>query len=352
MRMAWARHGRFLTALLLAAMVHAVLILCLRFHLPKPKEMDQSLDVVLVLNPTPKPPVTAEFVAPLAQQGGGMAKEKALPKSAPIPLATLQPKQTAPRPMPKPRKAIERQPVNPPPPVEKLREPEPVAEEKPVAADPPVQPAKPLAEEQPPAEEKALTEGGRIAEETQASETSEPEPVLWQAKADKKVAAPARKKGRVEPSPAPPHLTAELLSQQIAEVTTEFNRSREDQAKQQRMVYINSVNAHKYHAAAYEAAWQEKVERLGNLNYPEEARRKNLSGSLLLAVGINADGSIYSIKVRQSSGEAVLDEAAQQIVRLAAPFAPFPKELLGEADVLVITRTWRFSIDNRVETGQ
>ena len=98
----------------------------------------------------------------------------------------------------------------------------------------------------------------------------------------------------------------------------------------------------KYKAAAYEKAWQAKVERLGNLNYPNEARRKKLSGSLILSVGLNDDGSIYNIKVRHSSGHKVLDDAAVQIVRLAAPFAPFPDGLKEQADVLVITRTWKF----------
>ena len=117
------------------------------------------------------------------------------------------------------------------------------------------------------------------------------------------------------------------------------------------MVYVNSVNAHKYKAAAYERTWQDKVERIGNLNYPDEARRKNLSGGLLLSVGIKPDGSIHSIQVRRSSGESVLDDAAVRIVRLSAPFSPFPEELKQEADVLVITRTWKFSNDNRVETS-
>ena len=84
---------------------------------------------------------------------------------------------------------------------------------------------------------------------------------------------------------------------------------------------------------------------------PEDARRKNLSGSLTLAVGIKQDGTIYSIKLRESSGEAVLDQAAQRIVRLAAPFSAFPEELKQEADVLVITRTWQFTDGHRMETG-
>jgi protein TonB len=177
-----------------------------------------------------------------------------------------------------------------------------------------------------------------------------PKPRLTQAASEKKVAAEAGDDEPVETER--PHLDAASLSQQIAELTAELNLSQQDQAKQPKVVYINAVSAHKHKAAAYEAAWQQKVERIGNLNYPDEARRKNLSGNLTLAVGLNPDGSVYSIKVLESSGERVLDEAAQRIVRLAAPFAPFPEELKQEADVLVITRTWRFFVGHRMETGR
>ena len=177
-----------------------------------------------------------------------------------------------------------------------------------------------------------------------------PRPKLTQAKAEKKIAADT---GEERPAEAePPRLDAAALSQQIAELSERLNLSQQTEAKGPRTVYINAVSAHKHKAAAYEAAWQQKVERIGNLNYPDEARRKNLAGSLTLAVGIQQDGSIYSIKVRESSGEPVLDQAAQRIVRLAAPFAAFPEELKQEADVLVITRTWRFSSGHRMETGR
>ncbi len=181
-------------------------------------------------------------------------------------------------------------------------------------------------------------------------QAAKPKPVLKQANSEKKVAADRGEQDQADAEQ--PRLSSETLSQQIADLSTElYSKSLQAQANQPRIAYINSVNAHRYKAAAYEAAWQEKVERIGNLNYPEEARRRNLSGSLILAVGIKPDGSVYSIKVRQPSGEAVLDEAAKEIVKLAAPFAPFPDELKKDYDVLVITRTWRFSADNRMVTG-
>ena len=309
------RHSRLLVALLLAGLFHAVLILGLQFDRPSPKETDKSLDVTLVVNPS-QPPEKAEFLAQSPQKGGGELKKKALPKAIPKLAATVEAKVA-----PTPRNNVEKEPE-----------------------DIPTKPTEAVMPE-PRTEAKAMPDEKTVVKE------SKPKPVLQVPKSDKKTFVGDGKKTDIEPESNPPRLSADLLSQQIAEVTSEFNKSRENQAKHQRMVYINSVNAHKYDAAAYEAAWQEKVERIGNLNYPEDARKQNLSGSLLLAVGIKADGSIYSIVVRQSSGEPALDEAAQRIVSLAAPFAAFPKELREEADILIITRTWLFSADNRFETG-
>jgi protein TonB len=97
------------------------------------------------------------------------------------------------------------------------------------------------------------------------------------------------------------------------------------------------------------AAWVAKVERVGNLNYPVELKQRKIAGDLLMTVGINADGSVESIKVQRASGIPELDLAAQRIVRLAAPFAPLPPDISKGVDVLHITRTWRFSQGNRFE---
>lgn len=177
-----------------------------------------------------------------------------------------------------------------------------------------------------------------------------PRRVLVQEKSEKRIAADEGEDEK--PMPERPKVSADELIRQVAEVSAELNQSLETEARHPRVVYINSVNAHQYKAAAYEHAWQQKIERIGNLNYPEEARRQKLSGSLLMAVGIRQDGSIHSIKVRQSSGHPALDAAAERIVRLASPFAPFPEKLKQEADVLVITRTWRFYNNYRLETAR
>jgi protein TonB len=86
--------------------------------------------------------------------------------------------------------------------------------------------------------------------------------------------------------------------------------------------------------------WVDRIERIGNLNYPDEARRRNLHGELEMTVTLRRDGSIKAIDVIRSSGEPVLDKAAERIVRLAAPFPPIPGE--QHVDELYITRTWQF----------
>jgi len=147
-----------------------------------------------------------------------------------------------------------------------------------------------------------------------------------------------------------PGLSAGLLSQQISEVSESIYMNRSLAMLDTKIVYAKDVKNNRLVVAAYEQAWQEKVEQHGNRNFPEEARRQKLSGSLVLAVGIQPDGRVYSVQVLQSSGQAVLDNAARHIVDLAAPFAPLPREIRQEVEVLVITRTWRFDSDFRLET--
>ena len=136
----------------------------------------------------------------------------------------------------------------------------------------------------------------------------------------------------------------ELLAQsmQMARLQPELSRDPISQARAPRRKFISS-NTREYEYASYMQAWVAKVERIGNLNYPEEVRRRQIFGDLLMTVGIHEDGSIESIVVRRSSGLPELDEAAQHIVRLSAPFAPLPEHIAENVDVLHITRTWRFS---------
>ena len=98
----------------------------------------------------------------------------------------------------------------------------------------------------------------------------------------------------------------------------------------------------------YFHSWRRKIEKIGNLNYPQEATQQKIYGSLRLMVTILPDGSLHEIRLLESSGHQTLDAAAIRIVRLAAPFAPFPKKLRETTDLLEIVRTWRFQKNGAV----
>jgi protein TonB len=143
---------------------------------------------------------------------------------------------------------------------------------------------------------------------------------------------------------------AELRQQsmQMAQLQPEADRQETWKSKLPRRKFI-SANTREYEYATYMAAWVAKVERVGNLNYPLELKRRGVAGDLLMTVGIRTDGSVESIRVQRASGISELDEAAMRIVRLAAPYAPLPPEIARDVDILHITRTWRFSNGNRFE---
>jgi len=103
------------------------------------------------------------------------------------------------------------------------------------------------------------------------------------------------------------------------------------------------ARASEYRFAQYVDNWRIKIERIGNLNYPEEAKARKLYGSLQLTVAIKADGEVESVEINRSSGHKVLDQAAVRIVRLAAPFDRFPANIRADTDILHITRTWTFT---------
>lgn len=147
----------------------------------------------------------------------------------------------------------------------------------------------------------------------------------------------------LEATPRPkPKLNPNMLARQVAQLGAQV-RYQKPSSELSRIKFINSVSTHKYLAAQYMEDWRRKVEKTGNMNYPEIARQKHFTGKLTMDVGIRHDGSIYSIRVSKSSGYQLLDDAAKRIVRMSAPFAPLPKALQKELDVLVITRVWEFS---------
>ena len=129
---------------------------------------------------------------------------------------------------------------------------------------------------------------------------------------------------------------------EIASLEARLDRQRQIYAKRPRIKRLTSLSTTSSADAFYLNSWRRKIETVGNLNYPEEARRNKLYGSLRLMVAILPDGSLKEIEVLESSGHRVLDDAAIRIVRLAAPYAPFPDDLRQSTDVLEIISTWQF----------
>lgn len=268
--------------LFIAAVVHIGVIFGVNFNRPEPEKFNRSIEITIVNTPAKKAPKNAETLAQENQIGAGEQPAKPQP----------------------PQQQIAGENVRRPRPAEKV-----------------------------------------VPKE---SKPKSPEKVLTRKKAEKPVeAAPddkvaeerAAEEQRVA---APPRLSRELLQQQITQLGTEIRHSRLS-GDQSKIKSVNMVSAHKYLAAQYLKDWEEKVERMGNRNYPEEAAKKNFAATLSMDVGIKADGSIYSMRIRKSSGIPELDEAAKNIVRMSAPFAPLPLELQKELNVLVITRVWKFS---------
>ena len=153
---------------------------------------------------------------------------------------------------------------------------------------------------------------------------------------------------QVDPQDQTPTAVELQQQQAIAQLAAEVREKKAAYAKRPKVKYL-TASTKEYAYAAYMRGWSDRVERVGNLNYPEEARRRGLHGDVLLTVVLNLDGSIKSIEVIQSSGEHLLDAAAERIVRLAAPFPPAPQS--GEhVDELNITRTWEFEPKNVLQT--
>jgi protein TonB len=110
------------------------------------------------------------------------------------------------------------------------------------------------------------------------------------------------------------------------------------------------ARAKEYKYALYVENWRQKVEKIGNLNYPDAAKNQKLYGKLQMTVSIKADGSIEEISINQSSGHPILDDAAKRIVYLGAPYAAFSDDIRREIDILSITRMWTFTKDDAIAT--
>ena len=131
------------------------------------------------------------------------------------------------------------------------------------------------------------------------------------------------------------------LNSIIAELKKKVSDHNQNLRIRPRRDTITTVSAHSKQTL-YLEEWSERVEEVGNLHYPEEARKNKVFGSLRILVAIRVDGHVDDFRIMESSGSQILDEAAKKIVGLAAPFEPLPEEISIDTDILEIVRTWRF----------
>jgi len=284
------RHDPLGFALILAVAIHLTLILGIGIDINRdtPAPPDRTLDVTIV-QPQQKPqaPEQADLLANASQQGATELEGNSRP-TAPPPMTTPSKQQTASQ--------------------ELVRSGSAPAEAKP----------------------------------SQKVVTSVKSPVKQDDRQQKKPVQ-ARKKTDI----------AQLLAStqnEISRLSLELDINTRYAANRPRRKAINA-STQEYIYASYLTTWRKKVERVGNLNYPDEAKRKKLYGDLMLHVALKADGSVQTIRVVHSSGHKILDDAAIRIVRLAAPFSPFPPEIRKQVDILDITRTWQFLNDNKLFSG-
>ncbi|MEE1868740.1 energy transducer TonB [Pseudomonas auratipiscis] len=276
--------------LFLAALVHLALILGLGFSFAKPEEIRRTMEITLATFKSEKAPAKADYLAQDNQQGSGTLDKKAVPKTTEV--APFQDSKI--------------NKVTPPP-----------------AAKPEVQPQ--------PTPPKAVVA------------TKAPKPQKVETR-------PKEAKPQPKPKAATPDFDSSQLSSQIASLEAELSNEQQLYAKRPRIHRLNAASTMRDKGAWYKDEWRKKVERIGNLNYPDEARRQQIYGNLRLMVSINRDGSLYEVLVLESSGQPLLDQAAQRIVRLAAPFAPFTGDL-ADIDRLEIIRTWRFARGDRLSSN-
>jgi protein TonB len=261
----------------LSAIIFGVLILGVGFAREGAAPITPTLDVILTETRSDEPPKEADFIAQADNQGGGDSERAERPREEQL------------APVPK---------IDPG-----------IAPETLIAQAPPPEP--------------------------------EPTPRLLSTVARSDVALPPpRDQRETEPNVLPPG--RELVEQnlEMARLAAEIERRQALMAKRPKRKFV-SASTREYEYASYLRAWVAKVERVGNLNYPDEARRRGLGGRLVMTVAVRRDGSIEEIVLNRASGLGVLDEAAMRIVRLSEPFPPLP-QTEENVDVLHITRTWQF----------
>lgn len=326
-------NDRLIFTLLFSVIIHVAVILGVSFDVfSSPTNAPvNNLDITLVKQQTVKPPEDADFLAQADNEGGGELDTPTAEPTPDLPVPLAEDTPTSPPPVEMTEvEPLETVPLITPPAEE--AEPEPVTEPLPEPEPTPEPEPEPETRPEPEpeiADEKITRDNAERQVESAEAETETLE------SADE-LAEPAT------PRPSAQQMMAQARSE-ISSLQDQLARSSKalsDRPKKRRI----SASTKEFAAAAYMRAWEMKVERIGNMNYPQEAREKGINGSLMLSVDIRPDGSVPAdgIVVSRSSGHKVLDDAAIKIVRLGAPYAEIPEDVLKDNDMLTIIRTWKF----------
>ena len=273
---------RFTQAILISAILHVLLIFSMHFTVANPKLFENSsppMDVVLVNAKTRDKPLQADVLAQVNLDGGGNVDEDRQAKT-PLPASEIDQMQSTEAEFNARVEALE-------------------------------------------AKTRALMR--QINSDYKTPELK-PEPVTDPRPPN--------------PNPAPVDLAERSL--EMARLQARIDQQRDDYQKRPRRMFVGA-RAQEFTFAQYVEDWRIKVERVGNMNYPEAAKRNGLYGTLMLTVNIFENGEIESIQIDRSSGSKVLDAAAVKIVEMSAPFARFPDAIRKKVDILGITRSWTFT---------
>lgn len=270
---------RFSFTLFMALALHAVVVLGITFAPESPRSSAQTMEITLSQFEDEVDPEEADFLAQTSQQGSG-SEEEAREMTTPQP-AEFNESEIA------PVQPVERSVTKPTP-----------------------------------------------HEQEQVVETA--------ARSDRAVAKPEREEKPEEDLPVKEKKSLMERSLEIASLEARLDAQRQAYAKKPRVLRVTAASTLRSSNAWYVQNWVSKVTRVGNINYPNEARRAGIYGTLRMLVSLRKDGTIKEVAILESSGSTVLDDAAIRIVRMAAPFAPFPAEMKEQTDELEIIRTWSF----------
>lgn len=282
-------HARMRTALLVSVLMHLFLIFGVAFKMPDKSHLDdwnRQLDVVLVNAESKAPPETADALAQHNLDGGGNTDEKRRAQS-PLPVIPDQ----------KPEAVV------------KL----------------------------------ALRKVERLEHDARQLVTQAQSRTLVEAAPVQPQPAP---QAEAEPKAEPNATDIMQRSLEIARLEGKIARDWDAYQQRPRRRFIGA-RTQEFRFARYVEDWRQKIERVGELNYPQAARDQRLHGRLLVTVAIKADGTVDQVEINRPSGHKILDEAARRIVQLAAPFAAFPADIAKDTDILHITRTWTFTPADR-----